>query len=52
MQRKNLRRIAQHGINVGMGKPEHREELESVLKDVRNGKVRQQLRARIQRGSR
>lgn len=49
--RKKMRKIAQYGINVGMGKPEHREELEAVLKDCRNPKVRQQLRARILRGT-
>lgn len=49
--RAKLRKIARYGINVGMGGPEHREELEDVLKDCRNGKVRQQLRVRIQRGT-
>lgn len=51
MQRKNLRRIAQHGINAGMGLPEISDQLEEVLKDRHNGKTRQRLRARIQRGT-
>lgn len=50
--RAKMRKIARYGINVGMGKPENRAELEDVLKDIRNPKVRQQFRARVQRGSR
>ena len=49
--RAKMRKIAQYGINVGMGRQENREALEDVLKDCHNPKVRQQLRARIQRGS-
>lgn len=49
--RAKLRKIAQYGINVGMGLPEHRDQLEEVLKDCHNGTTRAKLRARIQRGT-
>ncbi len=49
--RAKLRKIARYGINVGMGLPEMSNQLEEVIKDCHNGKTRQQLRARIQRGT-
>lgn len=49
--RAKLRKIAQYGINVGMGLPEMKDQLEEVLADCHNPRTRARLRARIQRGT-
>lgn len=49
--RAKLRKIAQYGINVGMGLPEFKDQLEEVLADCHNPTTRAKLRARIQRGT-
>lgn len=50
MQRSKMRQFDNIARRVGLGKPEHRAELEDMLKGCRNPTTRAKLRARFTRG--
>jgi hypothetical protein len=50
--RSKMRKIAKYGRLAGLGQPENRKEMETVISALHNPTVRCQLRARLTRGVR